>query len=261
MAVAWVRSLLDILEDLGGCVLFIGQVLRTSIISPCSRRTLFEQIYRVTIQSLPTTAMAGFFTGAIMTVQFTMMAEEFGALGYLGGLATSATFREVGPLLIAFMLAGKVGAFTAAELGTMRVTEQIDAIRCLGANPIQEIIVPRFIGIVVSSFLLLSVGLVLSTVGGGLLGVLFSGISAEEYVRHIPTIVTLPSIASGLFKCFVFAITLAAVCTYKGYSTSGGAKGVGRSVVNTAVATMIGIVLTDWLTSFLAEIITEMVVG
>ncbi|MBX9766309.1 MAG: ABC transporter permease, partial [Bdellovibrionales bacterium] len=211
-------------------------------------------------QSLPTTAMAGFFTGAIMTVQFTMMAEEFGALGYLGGLATSATFREVGPLLIAFMLAGKVGAFTAAELGTMRVTEQIDAIRCLGANPIQEIILPRFIGIVVSSFLLLSVGLVLSTVGGALLGIVFSGITLEEYTRHIPTIVTIPSIFSGLFKCFVFALTLASICTYKGYSTSGGAKGVGRAVVNTAVATMIGIVLTDWFTSFLAEIVMTMVI-
>jgi phospholipid/cholesterol/gamma-HCH transport system permease protein len=255
----WTRGLADIIEDIGGCVLFVGNVVRTAIVSPCSRRTLFDQIYKVTIQSLPTTAMAGFFTGAIMTVQFTLMAQEFGALGYLGGLATSATFREVGPLLIAFMLAGKVGAFTAAELGTMRVTEQIDAIRCLGANPIQEIILPRFIGIIVSSFLLLAVGLVLSTVGGGLLGVIFSGISAEEYIRHIPTIVNLSSVASGLFKCFVFALMLAAVCTYKGYSASGGAKGVGKAVVNTAVATMIGIVLTDWLTSFLGEIVMNMV--
>src|SRR5690606_40968225 len=133
---------------------------------------------------------AGFFVGAIMTIQFTLQVKEFGALGYLGGLATSATIREVGPLLIAFMLSGKVGAFTAAELGTMRVTEQIDAIRCLGANPIKEIIVPRFVGIVVASFFLLAGGLMLSIAGGLLMGSIFASVSLQEYFRHIPTLVS-----------------------------------------------------------------------
>src|SRR5690606_34051863 len=141
-------KLLLIIDDIGAGVLFMKQVLVTAFRSPCSFETICEQVWRVTVQSYPTTALAGFFTGAIMAVQFTMQVSEFVALGYLGGLATSGTFREVGTLLIAFMLSGKVGAFTAAELGTMRVTEQIDAIRCLGANPIQEIILPRFIGIV-----------------------------------------------------------------------------------------------------------------
>src|SRR5690606_29057243 len=141
---------------------------------------------------------AGFFVGAIMTIQFTLQVKEFGALGYLGGLATSATIREVGPLLIAFMLSGKVGAFTSAELGTMRVTEQIDAIRCLGANPIREIILPRFFGIVISSFFLLLIGLFMSVFGGLLLGLIFSGINPQEYVRHIPTLVNGWSILSGL---------------------------------------------------------------
>lgn len=250
-----------ILDDLGGGIIFLWQVFLTGVRTPCTFKTICEQIWRVTMQSYPTTALAGFFTGAIMAVQFAMQVNEFGALGYLGGLATSGTFREVGPLLIAFMLSGKVGAFTAAELGTMRVTEQIDAIRCLGANPVQEIILPRFIGIIVSSFFLLFIGLMMSVGGGILLGVTFAGISAEEYVRHIPTIVTLPSILSGLFKCAVFALMLAAICTYKGYSTSGGSKGVGRSVVNTAMATMVGIVLMDWFTSLLSETALNMFIG
>ncbi len=248
-------------EDIGGGVLFLQDVLRTLFKSPCRFETVCEQIYRVSVESFPTTALAGFFTGAIMTVQFTMQVGEFGALGYLGGLATSGVFREVGPLLIAFMLSGKVGAYTAAELGTMRVTEQIDAIRCLGANPIQEIILPRWIGIVIASFLLLSVGLIMSIGGGLLLGVFFSGISVEEYVRHIPTIVTFPSILGGLFKCFVFAVTLASICTYKGYSAYGGAKGVGRSVVNTSMATMVGIVVMDWLTSLISETALNVATG
>lgn len=248
-------------EEIGQSVLFFFEIMSTMIFRPCRLRLVLEQIWHVTVESFATTAMAGFFVGAIMTVQFTLQMKEFGALGFLGGLATSATFREVGPLLIAFMLSGKIGAFTSAELGTMRVTEQIDAIRCLGANPLQEIIVPRFIGIVIASFFLLFLGLFMSTLGGMFLGAMFAGVNPEEYVRHIPTIMSVPSIISGLIKCFVFGVVLATVCTQKGYFTTGGAKGVGRSVVATAVTTMIAIVVTDWLTSFLGDVILRAVRG
>ncbi len=251
----------SILDELGSILLFVKEVFNTARRSPCTFKQMCEQIWRVTEQSAATTAMAGFFVGAIMTVQFVLQLHEFGALGYLGGLATSGTVREVGPLLIAFMLSGKVGAFTSAELGTMRVTEQIDAIRCLGANPIQEIILPRFIGIVVSSFFLLGAGLLMSILGGMLMGAIFGGVNAEEYLRHVPTIVTLSSIINGLVKCFIFAVVLASVCTYKGYSASGGAKGVGKAVVNTAVITMVAIVVVDWFSSFLADVFMRIWVG
>lgn len=253
------KGLLSVLDELGLSLIFLKELLRTLFVTPCTRHQVIQQIWSVTQQSLLTTAMAGFFVGAIMTVQFTLQVKEFGALGYLGGLSTSATIREIGPLLIAFMLSGKVGAFTSAELGTMKVTEQIDAIRCLGANPIQEIILPRFIGIIVSSFFLLGAGLVMSVGGGLLLGVLFSGIEAEEFLRHVPTIVSLPSVVMGLVKCFVFALILASICTFKGYTTTGGAKGVGRAVVNTAVATMVSIVIADWSTSYVGEILLNWV--
>lgn len=254
-------SLAFIISDIGGCILFFREMLRTAIKQPCTTRQVSEQIVKVTEQSFGTTAQAGFFVGAIMTIQFTMQVKEFGALGYLGGLSTSGTIREVGPLLIAFMLSGKVGAFTSAELGTMRVTEQIDAIRCLGANPMTEIILPRFFGIVISSFILLLVGLFMSIFGGMLLGSLFAGINPEEYLRHIPTLVTGWSILNGVVKCFVSALLLAVICTYKGYTTTGGAKGVGRAVVQTAVATMVAIVLADWFTSFLGDVALVVYLG
>lgn len=247
------QKTLSIFEEIGGTILFFKEVMWTSVNFPCTFQDVMTQIWRVTVQSLVTTAMAGFFVGAIMTVQFALQMQEFNALGYLGGLSTSGTFRELGPLLIAFMLSGKVGAFTSAELGTMRVTEQIDAIRCLGANPIQEIVLPRFIGIVISSFFLLFTGLIMSVLGGMIMGDLFAGVNPEEYLRYIPTIVTWPSIVVGLIKCFVFSTLLATVCTYRGYTTSGGAKGVGISVVGTAVTTMIGIVAADWIVSFIAD--------
>ncbi len=256
-----ILALRNIIGDIGGCVLFVAQTLSTAIRFRIPVHEIFVQTWRVTMQSLSTTALAGFFVGAVMTVQFTLQVKAFGALGFLGGLATSGTVREVGPLLIAFMLSGKVGAFTSAELGTMRVTEQIDAIRCLGANPFQEIIFPRYAAIIFSSFFLLAAGLFMSIAGGLFLGIVFSGITSEEYLRHIPTIVTLPSILSGLFKCLVFAIILASICTYKGYTTTGGAKGVGRSVVSTAVATMVGLVIADWLTSLVSQTVLTLVMG
>lgn len=241
------------IQELGRNLLFLGEILQTLFRRPCRPHLVFEQIWHVTIESFATTAMAGFFVGAIMTVQFALQMKEFGALGYLGGLATSGTLREVGPLLIAFMLSGKIGAFTSAELGTMRVTEQIDAIRCLGANPIQEIILPRFLGIIISSFFLLIVGLCMSILGGMFLGFFFAGVNPEEYVRHIPTILSWASVANGLVKCFCFSLVLATICTQQGFFATGGARGVGRGVVSTAVNTMIAIVVMDWLTSLVAD--------
>lgn len=252
---------ISILDEIGGALLFLRQILRVLVVKKIKVHEVFEQIWKVTADSFFTTAMAGFFVGAIMTVQFALQMKEFGALGYLGGLATSGTFREVGPLLIAFMLSGKVGAFTSAELGTMRVTEQIDAVRCLGADPLQEIIAPRFIGIIVASFFLLGAGLIMSVFGGMLMGQAFAGVNFEEYLRHIPRIVSPISILNGMIKCGTFAVVLATICTFKGYTTSGGAKGVGRAVVSTAVATMICIVVADWMTSFLGEIVLQMVRG
>lgn len=252
---------IGVIDEIGRSVLFFFEILDVWSRKGCRSRDVVDQVWSVTLQSLPTTAMAGFFVGAIMAVQFTMQMKDFGALGYLGGLATSGTIREVGPLLIAFMLSGKVGAFTSAELGTMRVTEQIDAIRCLGADPMREIVIPRFVGIVLSSFLLLGAGLLMSVLGGITLGNLFAGVSPEEYLRHIPTLLIFPSIAMGFFKCAAFAVVLATICTHRGYTASGGAKGVGRAVVTTAVGTMVSLVVMDWFTSYLAEIAISVAKG
>lgn len=252
---------IGLLDEVGGMLLFFRQIVRGVFLKELKIHEVFVQIWKVTSESLTTTALAGFFVGAIMAVQFGLQMAEFGALGYLGGLATSGTIREVGPLLIAFMLSGKIGAFTSAELGIMKVTEQIDAVRCLGADPIQELIVPRFLGIIVSSFFLLLSGLLMSIFGGILMGQAFAGVNPQEYLRHVPTIMTPFSIASGIVKCGTFALVLATVCTFKGYTASGGAKGVGRAVVATAVMTMIGIVVADWFTSFLGDIIVQTVQG
>jgi phospholipid/cholesterol/gamma-HCH transport system permease protein len=241
------------LHPLGNILIYLGQVLAESGRSRTQREEIFAKCLEVIQQSFATTVFAGFFVGAIMTLQFTLQVQMFGALSYLGALVTSATVREVGPLLIAFLLSGKIGAFTSAELGTMKVSEQIDAIRCLGADPIREIIVPRFLGIILASFFLLSFGLIFSFGGGLLMAVSFSGLPWEQYLTHIPQVVSTFSITSGLVKCLLFSFVIATLCTYRGYTVIGGAREVGEGVVQAATQTMITLVLADWLSSFVLE--------
>lgn len=241
------------LFSLGDYLLYFFHVLKVSGQSFSCREEIFEKSLQVITQSLMTTLFAGFFVGAIMTLQFTFQVQMFSALSYLGALVTSATIREVGPLLIAFLLSGKIGAFTSAELGTMKVSEQIDAIRCLGADPIKEVIVPRFLGIIIASFFLLSFGLIFSFFGGLLVATTFSGLPWEQYLTHIPRIVNGFSLISGLVKCFLFSLVIATICTYKGYRVLGGAREVGEGVVQAATLTMITLVFVDWFSSFILE--------
>ncbi len=241
------------LNDLGAVLIYVWAVAQRSMKSWGRREEIFEKCLQVIQQSLATTLFAGFFVGAIMTLQFTLQVQMFSALSYLGALVTSATVREVGPLLIAFLLSGKIGAFTSAELGTMKVSEQIDAIRCLGADPLLEVIVPRFLGIILASFFLLSFGLIFSFAGGILMAVNFSGVPWEQYLSHIPQVVSTFSIVSGVVKCLVFSVVIATLCTYRGYTVIGGAREVGEGVVQAATQTMITLVLADWFSSFVLE--------
>jgi phospholipid/cholesterol/gamma-HCH transport system permease protein len=177
------------------------------------------------------------------------MLQQYDAQTFLGGLNTSAVVREVGPLIISFLLAGKIGAFTAAELGTMRVTEQIDAIECLGTNPLQYLIVPRFIAIVLSSVLLLVIGLMISIGGAMFVANWLCGINPLQYISSIPKFTTMGTLAGGTFKCLVYGVIVAGVSCYKGYTASGGARGVGQAVTRTAIYTNLFIVIANFLTS------------
>ena len=244
---------LEPFHALGSLLIFVGEVLGSLPEFWQRREDVFAKTIHVIQQSLVTTLFAGFFVGAIMTLQFTLQVQMFSALSYLGALVTSATIREVGPLLIAFLLSGKIGAFTSAELGTMKVTEQIDAIRCLGSDPVREIIFPRFLGIILASFFLLSFGLMFSFFGGILMASTFSGLPWEQYLIHIPRVVTTFSIVSGVIKCFIFSVVIASLCTFRGNSVIGGAREVGEGVVGAATQTMIALVLADWISSFLLE--------
>jgi phospholipid/cholesterol/gamma-HCH transport system permease protein len=238
-----------ILSELGRIALFFGKVIQTALTTKGNLKSITEQIAYVSFRSLLTVLFAGVFVGAILVIQFNLMLTEFDASVLLGGLNTSAVVREVGPLIISFILAGKIGAFTAAELGTMRVTEQIDAIECLGTDPVQYLIVPRFIAIIVSSVILLMLGLIVSVVGSIFIADAVAGINPKQYLTSIPYFTSTWTIFSGIFKSAVYGTIVATVACYKGFTASGGAKGVGKAVTQAAIFTNFYIIIAQYLSN------------
>ncbi len=240
-------------HELGGMFLFVWALIKAHFAvfsQSCAERTafrklVFEQLANVGMRSVTTVCFSGFFVGAIIVIQMHLMLSKYDATSILGGLNTSACVREVAPLIISFLLAGKIGAFTTAELGTMAVTEQIDAIRCLGKDPLQYIVLPRYIAILVCSILLLVFGLVVSLAGSLLIADINYNINFLQYLQSVPRFTNSWTVFCGVFKSSFYGTIVATVSTYRGYHTTGGAKGVGRAVTNCAVYTHLLIVLAN----------------
>lgn len=251
------KSIIDLVDLIGDHCLFFATIIRATFKERFEGREFLIQLSQVAWRSLPTTLTAGLFTGAVMSIQFYMQIKDFGATTALGGLATSGTLREVGPILVAFMLAGKVGAYTSAEIGTMKVTDQIEAIQCLGVNPISFLIVPRFYAVIISSVLLLSFGLVISVVGGVTASYFAADLDPSQYLLMIPQYVGAIAIKLALTKAVVFGILMGQLCCANGYWTKGGTQGVGISVKRTAVQSMVTIVLSDFAISWIISALTQ----
>jgi phospholipid/cholesterol/gamma-HCH transport system permease protein len=253
------NSLFRILHEVGGAWLFFLAVMRTFFRTHGNFKAIMAQVYSVTIRSLPTVIFAGVFVGAILVLQFNLILSKYDAQSLLGGLNTSTVFREVGPLIISFLLAGKIGAYTAAELGTMRVTEQIDAIECLGTNPLQYLVVPRLIGIIISSIFLLIIGLIISLAGSMMVASSLCGINFLEFASSIPRFTNSWTIFGGMFKSTLYGTIVAVVACYKGYTASGGARGVGRAVTLAAVYTNLYILVANFVSSHFLELFQRLV--
>jgi phospholipid/cholesterol/gamma-HCH transport system permease protein len=234
------------LDDLGGLTLFLIQIVKTTLRSRGNLPAILQQVSYVSYRTLGTIAFAGVFVGAILVLQFNLILATYDAQSLLGGLNTSTVIRQVGPLIISFLLAGKIGAFTAAELGTMRVTEQIDAIECLGTDPLQYLIVPRFVGIVISSLILLVLGMIISVIGAMFVAATLCGVNPLEFVTSIPQFVSFWSILGGMIQAVIYGVIVGGVSCYYGYNAKGGAKGVGRAVTLAAIYTNFYIVIANF---------------
>lgn len=234
---------------MGSVWLFSVEVFRVFWNTQGNFRPIMGQVASVSFRTLSTVIFAGVFVGAILVLQLNLILQKYEAQAFLGGLNTSTVVREVGPLIISFLLSGKIGAFTAAELGTMRVTEQIDAIECLGTNPIQYLIVPRLFGIIFSTLILLGFGLLISIAGSMVVASVFCGITFGEFAASIPLFTSASTFGGAILKSFIYGTIVAAVSCHKGFTASGGARGVGKAVTGAALYTNFYIVLANFFTS------------
>jgi len=247
------------MRNFGRWFLFSKTVVGLFFKEGLSRKQLINHMYQVGVRSIPITCVAGLFVGAILAIQINLQLKDFGAQSFLGGLSTSTTLRNLGPVLIAFLLAGRVGAFSSAELGTMAITDQLNAIRCLGLNPLSMIIMPRLVALTISSFLLLVMGLGLTVVGGMMISSVYLKINPLLFVSHIPQFVSGSSVLIGVLKSFLFGLTIGTISCFVGYHTTGGSEEVGQSVRRTAVVTLVSIIVIDFLVSFSVESISRLI--
>ncbi len=250
---------IGIFEEIGGIAVFLRTLVQLLLKKGVRLKDVINQMYEVGVHSVPITVTSGMFVGAIMAIQINEQLKDFGAQSFLGGLTTSVTIRDVGPVLIGFLLSGKVGAYTTAELGTMKVTDQIAALECLGINALEFIVLPRLVAVVASSFLLLVIGLSLTVVGGAYFSMIALKINLQNYVNNIPQLITQSSVVVGICKSFVFGLLIGVISCYKGYSTTGGAEGVGKSVKSGSVTVLVWIIIFDFGISFLARTVQEII--
>ncbi len=255
------KSLHDFFYEIGGITFFFVNTMKTfkALLreeSP-NLKPITKQMSQVLTRSLSTVLLAGVFVGAILVLQFNLMLKNYDAQVFLGGLTTSALVREIGPLLISFLLAGKIGAFSAAELGTMRVTDQIDAIECLGVNSIEYLIVPRMVAIIISNLFLLILGLIVSILSAMILAHFFCGINFLRFASSIPRFTGFWTVTSGFLKSLVYSSIVAAVSSYKGYTATGGARGVGKAVTQASIFICFYLVIANFLTSYFLDFIYD----
>ena len=236
---------------IGGFGLLFVEIVRRTLRRDFDASEFLRNLYRMGIKSMPIVTVTALFTGGIMVIQAAPIVQRYGAYGLLGWGAGFGTLREIAPLLTALMINGRVGANNTAELGTMAVTEQIDALRALAIDPVGFLVAPRFLAIVVTLFLSTIFSDALALLGAAYAGLGFLGVEPVIFYRGLTTgLLGFGDVAHGLEKSIVFGVVIGLSSCHFGLSTKGGAPGVGRSVNATVVASAAGIFVLDYLLSF-----------
>jgi len=229
------QMLLNGLAALGDYVRMIAEVFWLTLRRPPQWVLIRDQMYEIGVMSLPVVAITGFSTGMVLAAQAYFQLSDKGLASATGLMVTKAMMVELGPVLTAFMVTGRVGAAMCAELGTMRVTEQIDAIRSMGVNPLRYLVAPRFIAGIFMMPLLTVFSCIMGIIGAFWIATDFYGMAANSFLDPLPVHVTYFDFFSGLVKAFVFGVIIITISCYRGMTTRGGAAGVGRATTNSVV--------------------------
>jgi phospholipid/cholesterol/gamma-HCH transport system permease protein len=246
------HGLIMLCTMMGSFAIFLGNIITATISTRLKLKKVFFYMEQVGVDSLGIVLLTGTFTGAVLALQSYIGFKRYGGQELIGPLIALSMARELGPVLTGLMVTGRAGSAMAAEIGTMRITEQIDALITLRINPLQYLIVPR---VVASTIILpcLSMCSVACGVVGGYFVVVYSlGLNGQTYLDGIKKYLELSDITNGLFKSAVFGLILSWVGCFKGYFASGGARGVGLATTQSVVmGSMLTILANYLLTAFL----------
>ena len=235
------------LRDVQGFAVLAGRTLASLPRRPHHVRDIVDQMDDVGVGSLLIVGLTGIFTGMVLALQSSVELAAFGATAYVGRLVSASAVRELGPVLTGLMVAGRVGSGIAAELGSMKVSEQVEALEAMGTDPLAKLVKPRFVACVVMLPVLTVLTDFIAIVGGQLIAVFSLNQPASLYWNAAFDTLSPSDILTGLVKPVVFGAIIALVACHNGLKTSGGTAGVGRSTTNSVVVSSILILATDYL--------------
>ncbi|WKZ33349.1 MAG: ABC transporter permease [Thermodesulfobacteriota bacterium] len=243
------RSAQRFVEAAGLMAIMLMRALVLVFTPPVKFRNIFKQMEFVGVQSLFVVVLTGSFTGMVLALQGYNALKRFGAESLVGPTVALSMARELGPVLTGLMVTGRAGSAMATELGTMRVTEQIDALVTMAVNPVKYLVVPRIIAGVLMFPLLTIVTDFVGVVGGYVIGVQLLGINPGVYVGRTIDFVQVSDIMTGLYKSTVFGLITTMVACFNGFYTTGGAEGVGRAATLSVVTASVMILVSDYIMS------------
>lgn len=240
------RATLDVCETAGGVAHFAGTAIFRGLRGPWYLRQVMQQMIDIGYFSLPVVGLTAIFTGMVLALQSYTGFSRFEASSAIPTIVVLSMTRELGPVLAGLMVAGRVGASIAAELGTMRVTEQIDALSTLATDPLRYLVFPRLLAGLLMLPVLVLVADVIGVMGGYLVSVYKLGFSSEQYLRSTFQYLETQDVVSGLVKAAVFGLIVALMGCYQGYHSRGGAQGVGAATTRAVVTASILILVSNY---------------
>jgi phospholipid/cholesterol/gamma-HCH transport system permease protein len=240
------------IADFGDLILFSGETFAWLARPPFRLELLLHQMAAIGVGSTFIVAVTGLFAGMVLALQGNYAMRQFGAEGYVGGFVAISLFRELGPVFTGLMVTGRSGSAITTELGTMRVTEQVDAMESMAVNPVQYLAVPRVAAAILMMPVLAVVFSAMGYLGGYLIGVYVSSIPPGPFIDHTKSMVEVHDILHGLLKALIFGAVISLIATHRGFAASGGARGVGEATTRAVVASSVAILVMDYLITFAA---------
>ena len=241
------RVFLTFLATIGRLAMFTGKSVVAVVTPPFYWRLCLQQMMTIGYFSLPVVGMTALFTGAVLALQIYLGSARFGAESAVPNIVVVGLTRELGPVLAGLMLGGRVGAAIAAELGTMKVTEQLDALITLQTNPFRYLVVPRIMAATITTPILVLIADIIGVMGGYLVGIHQLGFNSAVYLKNTYDFVEPMDVASGLVKAAVFGFLIALMGCYHGFNSKGGAQGVGKATTDAVVSSLILILIANYL--------------